>query len=183
MIIYRREFFQFTTSQGGRRAISSALSPSSSFQFTTSQGGRPDLSPHSPQRCRLSIHDLTRRSTFPLGQKCYNTAPFNSRPHKEVDFNRRRHYRFYALSIHDLTRRSTPRVDIPPIVLGLSIHDLTRRSTPPGSILGPLYPPFNSRPHKEVDWYDSKRCLANSPFNSRPHKEVDGPCPKLALHI
>ena len=33
----------------------------------------------------LSIHDLTRRSTEPSTDETVSMAPFNSRPHKEVD--------------------------------------------------------------------------------------------------
>ena len=56
----------------------------------------------------LSIHDLTRRSTFLRPSGTFPMEAFNSRPHKEVD-----QYRFLqylcisSLSIHDLTRRST----------------------------------------------------------------------------
>ena len=78
----------------------------------------------------LSIHDLTRRSTFFPQSKPYPALPFNSRPHKEVDGQ---HCTGCAdpaaLSIHDLTRRST-RVNMSLIdTISLSIHDLTRRST------------------------------------------------------
>ena len=101
------DIFQFTTSQGGRRGRNGGWGNDGAFQFTTSQGGRPfpgfsvrELStfnsrPHKEVDLfwqnhgiheKLSIHDLTRRSTLTkLAQK-------------DAD---------YALSIHDLTRRST----------------------------------------------------------------------------
>ena len=77
------------------------------FQFTTSRRGRPGQAeqkniqtlsfnsrPHEevdnissyflPLIC-LSIHDLTKRSTFPGIYQEHHTVPFNSRPHEEVD--------------------------------------------------------------------------------------------------
>ena len=77
----------------------------------------------------LSIHDLTRRSTrTPICCRRYS-APFNSRPHKEVDTVATGRVPVKDLSIHDLTRRSTLCSE--PLFDGadLSIHDLTRRST------------------------------------------------------
>ena len=42
--------------------------------------------------------------------------------------------------------------------------------------------PFNSRPHKEVDYSRQSPQEADSSFNSRPHKEVDGKCtPKMYI--
>ena len=98
--------FQFTTSQGGRHNLFKEAMKAYTFQFTTSQGGRHiqvfssyygenfnsrphkevDQSHYLPScSIRISIHDLTRRSTM--------TIP-------DTDTARR-------ISIHDLTRRST----------------------------------------------------------------------------
>ena len=99
--------FQFTTSQGGRPLVEWFYSGNWIFQFTTSQGGRQDTG---------SLH-------------CYAGA-FNSRPHKEVDFDR------YCTLLTGVTfqfttsqggRRRTSRRDVRSE--RLSIHDLTRRST------------------------------------------------------
>ena len=110
----------------------------------------------------LSIHDLTRRSTF------------------EAEVTEIR----ITLSIHDLTRRSTKRVKRLTQNLNLSIHDLTRRSTALRSSLGVLRESFNSRPHKEVDSIRLKPCNPRKPFNSRPHKEVDNfLCSKIVIDM
>ena len=100
------------------------------FQFTTSQGGRHDPLRFPATRSPLSIHDLTRRSTYNFGRIIL----------------------WAKLSIHDLTRRSTPaglsrttRQKLFQFTTSqggrpesnraqaynprLSIHDLTRRST------------------------------------------------------
>ena len=63
IILKMRLFFQFTTSQGGRRSAPHLLPISFVFQFTTSQGGRPCVLSASVLPLDLSIHDLTRRST------------------------------------------------------------------------------------------------------------------------
>ena len=122
------------------------------FQFTTSQGGRLSPPPFSPFGIPLSIHDLTRRSTFRSGafamRACLSIhdltrrstlsplssflhdRPFNSRPHKEVDKDERiTALEEENLSIHDLTRRSTEETFNRVQTRYLSIHDLTRRST------------------------------------------------------
>ena len=57
------------------------------FQFTTSQGGRLMEITEGFKEEKLSIHDLTRRSTVLL--------------HITIST--------HILSIHDLTRRSTPQ--------------------------------------------------------------------------
>ena len=99
--------FQFTTSQGGRRIWSRLLNTFSSFQFTTSQGGRPSGWDQFPGFA-LSIHDLTRRSTRKSQPTLQSRRPFNSRPHKEVDPSHPGcSQQPVYLSIHDLTRRST----------------------------------------------------------------------------
>ena len=120
---------------------------------------------------------------------------FNSRPHKEVDFNERGLAdSIFELSIHDLTRRSTGpgtgrRVcdylsihDLTrrsTILLfnlrhsrGLSIHDLTRRSTIyPGQSIKVIGFQFTtSQGGRRPGW--TARSSGDS-FNSRPHKEVD----------
>ncbi len=143
--------FQFTTSQGGRPALGGVKKSATVFQFTTSQGGRRELNIKVKRRKKLSIHDLTRRSTT-----------------TEALMKQKEN-----LSIHDLTRRSTEFCDRAGELWRLSIHDLTRRSTPlrrrpetcsvfqfttsqggrhlPGGLWAPDES-FNSRPHKEVDW-------------------------------
>ena len=77
----------------------------------------------------ISIHDLTRRSTyrrsFPLSGRCY----FNSRPHKEVDRKR-------SLSGPGKNYfNSRPHKEVDQIVRFYLIIQIY----------------FNSRPHKEVD--------------------------------
>ena len=79
--------FQFTTSQGGRRILKSDENIYESFQFTTSQGGRPYLKLFFVYSIILSIHDLTRRSTLYNNYSIVLMQSFNSRPHKEVDYN------------------------------------------------------------------------------------------------
>ena len=177
--------FQFTTSQGGRQKFPVFCSEHGTFQFTTSQGGRPHLIPllldHTPfnsrphkevdaagtvpggcpgilsihdltrrstyeyarqvKKAKLSIHDLTRRSTFPSISQSPFLCPFNSRPHKEVDGICRTIQCNKYLSIHDLTRRST----VPEVA-----------SYPPAS--------FNSRPHKEVDDIAELKALIDELF-------------------
>ena len=122
------------------------------FQFTTSRGGRligslekkfggklsiHDLTRRStdkpllvPPRIQLSIHDLTRRSTIVPFHSVPAAPSFNSRPHEEVDNNTDEHGNHEVhLSIHDLTRRSTYPRKKEKANAYLSIHDLTRRST------------------------------------------------------
>ena len=101
--------------------------------------------------CLLSIHDLTRRST------CCGLLP---------SFH-------LLLSIHDLTRRSTLLLIHVNVLCLLSIHDLTRRSTLVLRDVAGQLCPFNSRPHKEVDFLEDRTGRFQRPFNSRPHKEVD----------
>ena len=124
-----KEYFQFTTSQGGRHNLPPTFYIIYTFQFTTSQGGRP-----------------RPPSVIPP------SSSFNSRPHKEVDCfcyvpgRSVRDFQFTTsqggrqekedyesmtaqLSIHDLTRRSTLLLSYKNPPFHLSIHDLTRRST------------------------------------------------------
>ena len=56
--------FQFTTSQGGRLYSEDTETITLNFQFTTSQGGRHDEFLLFKYLLILSIHDLTRRSTW-----------------------------------------------------------------------------------------------------------------------
>ena len=100
------------------------------FQFTTSQGGRPIVQRYTDGGAKLSIHDLTRRSTATFHPRSSQESPFNSRPHKEVDL------RYVVFVLYNM---------------GLSIHDLTRRSTFRTGQRVFCGLPFNSRPHKEVD--------------------------------
>ena len=58
------------------------------FQFTTSQGGRRCTSLMAEIAIALSIHDLSRRSTFPVLSRTHQYPSFNSRPLKEVDRQR-----------------------------------------------------------------------------------------------
>ena len=150
----------------------------------------------SRRRKRLSIHDLTRRSTIPKHSEIFDPV----------------------LSIHDLTRRSTSSSGSPSTsrsfqfttsqggrlagvpfsavafsfqfttsqggrrtraknktrLTVLSIHDLTRRSTIRFPCNFRLLASFNSRPHKEVDPCTICNRFFKASFNSRPHKEVDG---------
>ena len=122
--------FQFTTSHGGRllwigrgkKEVGSfnsrphtevdlpywaAYCLRAGFQFTTSHGGRHMVMHGKHMSMHLSIHDLTRRSTFFLFRCPVRLHPFNSRPHTEVDSMLVSSFRFVDLSIHDLTRRST----------------------------------------------------------------------------
>ena len=122
------------------------------FQLTTSQGGRPVLALTVDLCCALSTHDLTRRSTVVIPTQLIIGISFNSRPHKEVDFEEV-HITIAGvhLSTHDLTRRSTCRSRNNPKKEDLSTHDLTRRSTIWLHDCDRVTIPFNSRPHKEVD--------------------------------
>ena len=169
------------------------------FQLTTSQGGRH----WSDYNLQLSWH-------------------FNSRPHKEVDqLSCALSFQVQYISTHDLTRRSTAKAsgdlsnaltfqlttsqggrrnvyDLTFEDVDISTHDLTRRSTIDHQFLFLRQKYFNSRPHKEVDFFSvnaSRPCIHISThdltrrstftfvivslslyhFNSRPHKEVD-PC-------
>ena len=188
------QFFQFTTSHGGRPLVTAWRCQAEFFQFTTSHGGRlyntvlqrynPSFNsrPHtevdsshqySLYNCCLSIHDLTRRSTFiarvlpgivflSIHDLTRRSTLIRSVNHKISDFQFTTSHggRLSAtslicgrldLSIHDLTRRSTSRKRDYKITSSLSIHDLTRRSTDPDAILILSYSSFNSRPHTEVD--------------------------------
>ena len=166
--------FQFTTSRGGRHLMYGAtfccslsfnsrpheevdvihihiISLEKIFQFTTSRGGRRLMQTLLSNTLVLSIHDLTRRSTFPIiffdaprdfqfttsrgGRRTIrmgtrSRATFNSRPHEEVDV---------SVTADDISIRD------------LSIHDLTRRSTSSDTPSPHRACPFNSRPHEEVD--------------------------------
>ena len=82
-------FFQLTTSHGGRPDPRDECCPVFLFQLTTSHGGRPPSVPES-------------LPGYPS---------FNSRPHTEVDelgfFDA---FLLIVLSTHDLTRRSTANI-------------------------------------------------------------------------
>ena len=121
--------FQFTTSQGGRHLQDQVLHRKQ-ITFNSRPHKEVDLMlvdfAHGK---KLSIHDLTRRSTIDTRRSWRGTLSFNSRPHKEVDLILELSLSPDALSIHDLTRRST---------LSLDLLALSSRS-------------FNSRPHQEVD--------------------------------
>ncbi len=100
-----------------------------SFQFTTSQGGRRRQGLPDRTVCKLSIHDLTRRST------CFLTNPkwIGAFQFTTSQGGRLRWVKVFQvvidLSIHDLTRRSTSGDKDRQKDGSLSIHDLTRRST------------------------------------------------------
>ena len=124
------------------------------FQFTTSQGGRHRNFCDALHTLNLSIHDLTRRSTYyetepgsdriifqfttsQGGRRKYtdmylNYCPFNSRPHKEVDAR----IQIIIYQAEPFNSRPHKEVDIAAVKVAikrtiLSIHDLTRRSTLP----------------------------------------------------
>ena len=109
---------------------------------------------HGPRRhlIKLSIHDLTRRSTKGQTKLVYWTDSFNSRPHKEVDvqrifnhlyrlpFNSRPHkevdFPYIKRSMREKSFQFTTSQGGRPVACrctenhrNLSIHDLTRRST------------------------------------------------------
>ena len=121
------------------------------FQFTTSRGGRPAGRSACTEKLRLSIHDLTRRSTVEPDLIIIPRYPFNSRPHEEVDKTGKPVIGYHILSIHDLTRRSTNNIEAVGTKVALSIHDLTRRSTVKMGCSWQWTHTFNSRPHEEVD--------------------------------
>ena len=78
----------------------------------------------------LSIHDLTRRSTLPTINDDLTVMSFNSRPHEEVDAK----IASPSLTIKSFNSRPHEEVDPAleshfPLHYQLSIHDLTRRST------------------------------------------------------
>ena len=77
--------FQFTTSRGGRPLETFGFVTYNIFQFTTSRGGRRCRALPGSDCYRLSIHDLTRRSTCPGFESPMLHLSFNSRPHEEVD--------------------------------------------------------------------------------------------------
>ena len=100
-------FFQFTTSQGGRRQTSSSSCVLRSFnsrphkevdilsvsyfllsiifQFTTSQGGRLFFSSMSPTSPTFQFTTSQGGRRLLRNFLRYGTQSFNSRPHKEVD--------------------------------------------------------------------------------------------------
>ena len=150
--LYRyAEAFQFTTSQGGRPGNRSQIVISKSFQFTTSQGGRPEddgwddeeedfqfttsqggrqiLAILTERLPKLSIHDLTRRSTADCIFCARQSNTFNSRPHKEVDRSDNTVVSF-TTSFNSRPHKEVDReIGCETAHMFLSIHDLTRRST------------------------------------------------------
>ena len=121
------------------------------FQFTTSHGGRPYIQFRFRPLHVLSIHDLTRRSTYYILFLCtifILSIHDLTRRSTKTFFNPFQYVTFQFttshggrlnnvviiciksnLSIHDLTRRSTFIVVFTHLTCTLSIHDLTRRST------------------------------------------------------
>ena len=76
------------------------------FQFTTSQGGRRSAPPF--QTLLYSFNSRPHKEVDPPGTRSVSSrSSFNSRPHKEVDDLCRDQVLCHLLSIHDLTRRST----------------------------------------------------------------------------
>ena len=143
------------------------------FQFTTSQGGRLRLKLSFLLAAKLSIHDLTRRSTaWGYHGKARGVLSIHDLTRRSTN-TKQELSDGEALSIHDLTRRSTilarcvmvnlpfqfttsqgGRLDLTSLNRcgsNLSIHDLTRRSTQSIGITPFKIISFNSRPHKEVD--------------------------------
>ena len=144
--------FQFTTSQGGRPGLISDWTRSNSFN------SRPHKEVDDTVRAwgrmqKLSIHDLTRRSTwsgigyhFVVRNFQFTTSQggrlicavlaivslilsIHDLTRRSTGTNQWSSDNSH-LSIHDLTRRSTIYGDIVSTEWDLSIHDLTRRSTP-----------------------------------------------------
>ena len=150
-IIYGRGFFQFTTSQGGRQTLWMTHTADLLFQFTTSQGGRRILLMPRRSGINLSIHDLTRRSTFYRTVSSLAARSFNSRPHKEVDVS----------------------VSLPHSLPYIFQFTTSQGGRPEFEVVRSVRCPFNSRPHKEVDLRRASCILKQDSFNSRPHKEVD----------
>ena len=157
--------FQFTTSQGGRLlAIASPLLQHNTFNSRPHKevdhsSPRRSLDPspfnsrpHKEVDCAvsyisllidLSIHDLTRRSTFLVSTIFDRIISFNSRPHKEVDhlplYNRRHSGTFQFTTSQGGRPRS--------VLVGVTLQT-----------------PFNSRPHKEVDNHQALCQLCFSVF-------------------
>ena len=144
------------------------------FQFTTSQGGRRVKEKVSDYDTVLSIHDLTRRSTW--CDLCYILCirPFNSRPHKEVDINISADIAVMPLSIHDLTRRSTviSRYYVMSVVFFQFTTSQGGRPLVPREVLGVGAFQFTTSQggRRHTVSTDNQERTA---FNSRPHKEVD----------
>ena len=166
--------FQFTTSHGGRRE-SDLLLKWRQFKLSIHDLTRRSTTTvwgHKLEE-ELSIHDLTRRSTRIAVASVLRSTSFNSRPHTEVDFCIHPIMFYEWLSIHDLTRRSTgDQLDVLD-KKELSIHDLTRRST------GYTSPSFTRQAFQFTTSHGG-RPLRHSlhpetshSFNSRPHTEVD----------
>ena len=120
----------------------------------------------------LSIHDLTRRSTWAAD---ITRHPYNLSIH---DLTRRSTVLLACgagkepLSIHALTRRSTPGHRHTHLHANLSIHDLTRRSTQTRPITKPcsVFQFTTSQGGRPTSFL---AFIARRSFNSRPHKEVD----------
>ena len=142
--------FQFTTSQGGRHRISVHIYVASSFNSRPHKEVDFLIFVCLSFSLVLSIHDLTRRSTWISFELWRSYQPFNSRPHKEVDKQERDEITPYDLSIHDLTRRSTERISFPEtiIIFQFTTSQGGRQISKSG---GTGKRSFNSRPHKEVD--------------------------------
>ena len=90
---------------------------------------------------------------------------FNSRPHKEVDIDLTTTYNFLDISTHDLTRRSTSYHAL--FLFRCSIFQLT--TSQGGRLLlrqrkQTMHTYFNSRPHKEVDFYFCNSITVIVPF-------------------
>ena len=79
------EFFQLTTSRGGRRYAKRSEDTEQIFQLTTSRGGRQILEYIQPQGGIFSTHDLSWRSTGRVSESRTEFMFFNSRPLVEVD--------------------------------------------------------------------------------------------------
>ncbi len=106
----------------------------------------------------LSIHDLTRRSTFaitfiPAGISFQFTTSQGGRRHAHSSVVLR-----YDLSIHDLTRRSTMRIRISArsITFQFTTSQGGRRRSRQAYAETAS---FNSRPHKEVDIRRTDSCF------------------------
>ena len=122
----------------------------------------------------LSIHDLSRRSTHHPVRSCTLCFSFNSRPLKEVDVFIPKDWARYT-TFQFTTSQGGRLVSIEKIYQ----QGLFQFTTSQGGrrhcfcVFCYRFNSFNSRPLKEVDPTGSGKNYTLEPFNSRPLKEVD----------
>ena len=169
----QQNLFQFTTSQGGRLllCLQCCIVPILSIHDLTRRSTRLTPEDQSEARPFNSRPHKEVDPHFPPRNTAFNS--FNSRPHKEVDGENGQTSYLHILSIHDLTRRSTPTFLRQTPHLILSIHDLTRRSTQKTArqAICTSFQFTTSQGGRRLSKGSSSR--DSEPFNSRPHKEVD----------